>query len=115
MSENIVNQDKTWALPEACEFIRKIEPVAERVGFCLAIGGGVLSRESDNDLNVVVLPRTDIASPSETGFVDRFMRAEPEWAYHSMEQQGDNMFARFWNFHTEKVVEFRFIGETDLL
>lgn len=52
-----------WSLDRALSFIRGIQPQCEENGYYIALAGGVLNNgESYNDLDLVLMPKTDESS-----------------------------------------------------
>ncbi len=47
-----------WTIEEGLAFIREHQATANKLNFCLGLGGGVLNNgHSDHDLDVFVMPR----------------------------------------------------------
>ncbi len=51
-----------WDIDEALNFVRKIQPVCMEAGYYIALCGGVLNKGfSNNDLDLVAMPRTSLS------------------------------------------------------
>lgn len=53
-----------WHLDDAAEFTRYLHPICWDSGYNLSLGGGIITERpwSDNDLDIVLLPRAEVAS-----------------------------------------------------
>ena len=85
-----------WEIEEALELIRKIQPKIMAAGYYLALGGGVVNKGwSDNDLDLVAVPRSENSdirgltqAISHSGFYPKGVCEVPNASVHSYDYLG---------------------------
>ena len=114
--------DTMWGLEEALEVIRAVQETFWGTGYCISLGGGVLNHGwSTKDLDLVVCPAVN----SDRGLPDAFeaMNQFPTlgnlgnkyaWVFIGYETFGELSLVKFTDFHSEKIIEFSFVTETNL-
>jgi len=62
-----------WKIDEALKLIRDIQPHARMNDYNLALAGGVLDKGfSDNDLDIIVIPRSATRKPNKETLIEEF-------------------------------------------
>jgi hypothetical protein len=110
-----------WTLEDALLLIQAIQEAMYPHGYCVALGGGVLNNGfSAHDLVIVPLGLWE-GYRNALGVCSAFEKHSHEsmdqkyaFAFQEREQQGETTLVRYFDFHTEKLVELRFIGETNI-
>lgn len=63
----------TWDLVSAISLIRELQPQAHKLGFNLALGGGVLNNgSSSNDLDLIAIPRPALPESNLEALLENF-------------------------------------------
>lgn len=117
-----LNIQSMWEIEEALLLIQAVQQHMYPHGYCIALGGGVLNNGfSHHDLDLCMIPRTDATSFDALGACAAFERegtrfedADYHWMFQDREQQGDTTLVRFRDFASDKIVELRFVTETNI-